>query len=348
MNTQWQDHISGPSYDLAVVIGRFQPFHHGHKVLVDHANKIAKKTLVVIGSAFIARNSKNPFTTGEREQMIRANFSNEENDRMEFGYAQDDLYNDQTWIAYIQNIVAETVLPGTRVAIVGHHKDDSSYYLDMFPKYDVVEVPNVDSLNSTDIRTSLYETSKIESVPGGTQYYIIGWTNSNRAEFERLREEHEFIKNYKKQFEALPYPPIFVTSDAVVICNGHILLVKRRAAPGKGLWALPGGFLNVNERIEECIVRELEEETRIKVSTNILKASLKGTHVFDAPGRSLRGRTITHAGLFILREKTLPKVRGSDDAEKAKWVPISEFYEMSDQMYEDHFSIGTYMINRAG
>ena len=126
-----------------------------------------------------------------------------------------------------------------------------------------------------------------------------------------------------------------------------ILLVKRRMAPGKGLWALPGGFLGANERLEDSMLRELEEETRIKVSKDLLRASIKGNHVFDHPARSTRGRTITHAYLIVLNELKNPRVRGSDDAERAKWVPISEFYGMSEEMFEDHYSIGSYMINRA-
>jgi bifunctional NMN adenylyltransferase/nudix hydrolase len=65
--------------------------------------------------------------------------------------------------------------------------------------------------------------------------------------------------------------------------------------------------------------------------------------VFDHPGRSLRGRTITHAFLFDLdradKKPGLPRVKGADDAVEAKWIPIAELLKMSDQIFEDHLSI---------
>ena len=67
------------------------------------------------------------------------------------------------------------------------------------------------------------------------------------------RLAREFYKDYKAQFSMLPYPPVFVTGDAVVTCAGHLLVVERGGMPGKGLWALPGGFINQKETVEECI-----------------------------------------------------------------------------------------------
>jgi bifunctional NMN adenylyltransferase/nudix hydrolase len=239
-----------------------------------------------------------------------------------------------------------------KIVIVGHRKDASSFYLDYFPKYELYEVKNTTNLNGTEIRDRLFDSENgivyPEEIPFLVDAYLSGWQEHFADTYENLCNEWKFIRDYKQQFSKLAYPPVFVTSDAVVIDNGHILLVKRRAHPGKGLWALPGGFLNQNERIEQAIIRELKEETKIGVSDVLLRASLKGTHVFDHPHRSLRGRTITHAGLFILNTPELPKIKGSDDAEKAKWVPLSRFYEMTDMMFEDHYSIGTYMISRAG
>lgn len=353
MNTEpksWNNK-DAKSYDLSVVIGRFQPFHNGHKCLIDFAEKIANHTLVLVGSSYIARNMKNPFTYEERESMIELCHPN-----VEIGALVDDLYSNQVWIAQVQTAVYNylTDLHGTsrgfRVAIVGHHKDESSWYLDAFPDYDYQEVGPV-TADGTTLREMLFGSvnpSVILNMPKDVRNYLCGWLNRNGdKEFKRLQEEFRFIRDYKKKWEAAPYAPTFVTTDAVVICNGHILLIKRRVAPGKGLWALPGGFLNQEETIADATIRELVEETRIKVSEATLRASVKGQHVFDAPNRSLRGRTITHASLIVLNNKELPNVRGSDDAERAKWIPISKFYEMTEELYEDHYSIGTYMINRA-
>jgi bifunctional NMN adenylyltransferase/nudix hydrolase len=79
------------------------------------------------------------------------------------------------------------------------------------------------------------------------------------------------IEKYKESWKAAPFPPTFVTVDAVVVQSGHVLLVKRKAMPGAGLWALPGGFLNQEETLLDGAIRELKEETKIKVPVPVLK-----------------------------------------------------------------------------
>ncbi|MBN6743269.1 NUDIX domain-containing protein, partial [Acidithiobacillus sp. MC6.1] len=96
---------------------------------------------------------------------------------------------------------------------------------------------------------------------------------------QRLVDEYAFLKNYHQQFASYPYPPVFVTVDAVVIHSGHILLVERKAEPGKGLLALPGGFLDQRERIEDGMLRELKEETNIKVPVPVLRGSIRASRV---------------------------------------------------------------------
>jgi len=137
--------------------------------------------------------------------------------------------------------------------------------------------------------------------------------------------------------------------DAVVVQSGHILLVRRRAEPGKGLWALPGGHVG-DDRVIDAVIRELREETKLKVPEGVLRGKAQITRnqqVFDDPGRSLRGRTITHAFYLELEPGPLPKVRGSDDADKAKWVPLSTFSQMEPQLFEDHFHIANYFLGEA-
>jgi bifunctional NMN adenylyltransferase/nudix hydrolase len=158
--------------------------------------------------------------------------------------------------------------------------------------------------------------------------------------FAQVVREHAFIKQYKAQFAAMPYPPTFVTVDAVVVHSGHLLLVQRRAEPGKGLWALPGGFVGQHERLVDACIRELREETRLKLPEPVLRGSIKSSQVFDRPDRSARGRTITHAYFFDFPSGELPLVKGSDDAVKARWVPLAEFFEQFEpHMFEDHFGI---------
>ena len=165
--------------------------------------------------------------------------------------------------------------------------------------------------------------------------------------YPQLVAEQRFIDQYRAAWADAPYAPTFVTTDAVVVHSGHVLLVRRRAEPGKGLWALPGGFVRQHETLLDGCLRELREETRLKLPLPVLKGSLQGREVFDHPDRSLRGRTITHAFHFVFPSGELPPVRGGDDADKARWVPVSEALEMGEQLFEDHLSILEYFLARS-
>ena len=135
-------------------------------------------------------------------------------------------------------------------------------------------------------------------------------------------------------------------TDSIVLQSGHILLIKRGNDRGIGLWALPGGFLDVNETLENGAIRELREETRLKVPVPVLKGSIKKRITFDKPSRSNLGRIITTAFLFQLDDsQELPRVKGGDDAAHAAWVPLSEFYGMAEEMFSDHYHIIKKMID---
>ena len=160
-----------------------------------------------------------------------------------------------------------------------------------------------------------------------------------------LKEEFNYIEKYKQDWKSAPYPPTFVTVDSVVVQSGHILLIERGGNPGKGLLALPGGFLDQNEKMIDAAIRELREETGLKVPSPVLYGSCKQSHVFDHPLRSSRGRTITQAFYFELKNlpEGLPKVKGSDDARHAAWYPLSKLQSTS--MFEDHYAIIQHFTN---
>lgn len=343
-------------FDLAVCIGRFSPPHLGHKHLLEKAYEQADNVIVLIGSADKPRTIKNPFTVYERQLMLGSMLSRPE--KYFFRGLQDFDYNDQKWAMNVQNTVDSAIetlnfSEDSSVCLVGNSKDDSSYYLKMFPQWPLVTTEFLVHgkeeiiLSATQIRDVLFtvETNKsIEKIKDfvhpGVKAYLEEWMTT--PEFSHLAGEYGYIRDYKKSFEKMPYPPTFVTVDAVVIQSGHVLLVKRRAAPGKGLYAIPGGFLNQTEYIEDGMIRELREETKLKVPDPVLRGSIKASKVFDKPDRSFRGRTITHAFLIKLPDGELPRVRGADDAEKAFWLPLGELKQ--NNMFEDHWSIIQSMV----
>ena len=113
------------------------------------------------------------------------------------------------------------------------------------------------------------------------------------------------------------YPRPAVTADCVVIAQAtrEVLLIQRGIEPFKGCWAFPGGFMNMDETTEQCAVRELEEETGLRVS------SLRQIGTYSKVDRDPRGRTITVAYLALIDAPV--SVKGQDDAAQAQWFPLS-------------------------
>jgi bifunctional NMN adenylyltransferase/nudix hydrolase len=328
-------------YDTLVLIGRFQPFHTAHLLLAHRATALADKVVFIVGSANQPRTYKNPFTFAERYNMIKYATGGLALD-IQVEANPDTIYNDQAWAVRVQTLVAKHTKPGDRIGIIGHKKDPSSFYLDMFPQWEFEEVELLEPLDATDIRELYFKRDVnmkfIKGVVPQTTYDFLN-KFKDTAEYEQVIKEREFVVNYKKQYASLPYPPIFSTADTVVIQSGHVLMIRRRAEPGKGLWALPGGYVNANtdKSVEHAAIRELREETMIKVPAPVLRGSIVRSKVFDAIDRSPRGRIITHAFHIQLPDGELPKVKGSDDAEKARWVPIAEV--RSEECFEDHYEI---------
>jgi bifunctional NMN adenylyltransferase/nudix hydrolase len=330
-------------YDTLVLIGRFQPFHNAHLEIVRRATALTKRLVIVTGSANQPRTFKNPFTSAERHSMIY------DATRGMMGplsiYIEsnpDTIYNDQAWAVRIQALVNKHTNAGDKVGIIGHKKDESSFYLDMFPQWEYENVEEIEPLSAVNIRDLYFKRDAnmafIKHVVPETTFDFLAefWKT---APFEQVVREREFVEKYKQQYASLPYPPIFSTADAVVIQSGHVLMIRRRAEPGRGLWALPGGYVNANtdKSVEDAAIRELREETGIKVPAPVLRGNIVRSRVFDAIDRSPRGRIITHAFHIQLPDGELPKVKGQDDADKARWVPIAEV--KSEECFEDHYEI---------
>lgn len=329
-----------------VYLGRFSPVHLGHLHVIKTALEKSDYLIIGIGSSQQPRDIKNPWNEIERKDMIIKSCldMNLDTKRIKFMFLNDYVYNDEMWMNQVEMSVYSIAEDASKISLIGHKKDNSSYYLSMFVSWDNIEVENYKGFNSTDIRKALFEykMSEVMHMMTKTVYDELTFTISN-SEILRLQKEYELVKEYKRSWEKAPYPPTFVTVDAVVTCGSHILMVKRGAAPGEGLWALPGGFINQYETIKDAVIRELIEETKIDIPKKVLLGCIRDNKVFDYPYRSLRGRTITHAYRISLKDKKLPKVKGSDDAAKAQWIPFSKLD--TKMIFEDHYSIIQAMVN---
>ena len=133
------------------------------------------------------------------------------------------------------------------------------------------------------------------------------------------------------------YPRPAVTADCIVItkeADAKVLLIQRGDEPFKGCWAFPGGFMNMDETTEQCAIRELEEETGLKV------IELHQIGAYSKVDRDPRGRTVTVAYLVVI-DKPLPVI-GQDDAAKAEWWPLSSLPQLAfdhDEILEDAIAL---------
>lgn len=120
------------------------------------------------------------------------------------------------------------------------------------------------------------------------------------------------------------YPRPSVTADCVVITkesDPQVLLIQRGGEPFKGRWAFPGGFMEMDETTEQCAIRELEEETGLRIT------EVKQIGAYSKVDRDPRGRTITVA--YLARIDAPIDVKGLDDAANAQWFPLSSLPQLA-------------------
>lgn len=357
-------------YDTVFWLGRAEPPHIGHVNTIIKAFEYGEYVIVAFGTHDSPRTIKNPWTTDERVQMVLASIPIEFHSRIAFFGAEDYQYSDTEWLTNVTGKLRATASQITGkehpdIAMIAHAKDDTSYYINYFKflkeiiSVDEVKVGDEDApaLSSTKIRELYFEgylDFVANAVPDGVYQYLKAFYRT--PEYAALKAEYDDAVAYQKLFENVPFKNSnFLTSDSVVFQSGHVLLIKRKESPGKGLWALPGGHLNNNETFLEGAIRELREETALKVPEKVLRGSIFAEQVFDHPDRSLRcrikgkrGRSVTMAFGFKLDDSSpMPHVKGSDDAELARWIPIDiVINEMRNQLFEDHWHILSYMKNR--
>ncbi|MHC1591334.1 MAG: NUDIX domain-containing protein [Candidatus Helarchaeales archaeon] len=123
-----------------------------------------------------------------------------------------------------------------------------------------------------------------------------------------------------------------VTVDGIIINGDHLLLVKRKHPPHENKWALPGGFVELGETVEQACVREVKEETNIDVEFD----SFLG--VYSKPDRDPRGHVITVACICKMKIKEQVPV-GADDAREARFFSREELASMRDLLAFDHLQI---------
>ena len=178
------------TFDYLVFIGRFQPFHLAHLQTIEIALQQSQNVILALGSAQAERNIKNPFLALEREQMILSNFSEDEQKRIHFVHVV-DVYNDEKWVKQVKTLVNQVVQPNAKVGLIGHFKDESSYYLALFPEWQMVELDSLkDSISATPMREAYYRGEiQTEFFPAGTIRFLEEFLKS--SVYQKLQQHFD-------------------------------------------------------------------------------------------------------------------------------------------------------------
>lgn len=325
---------------VAIMVGRWQILQRGHGTLLRAALAQAQQVVIVIGSAHRSRDAWNPFTWQERQQMFECTLSAEERSRVAFLPVR-DYYDEERCIDAVRSGVARLTSAQAEVTLVAFKQDHTSMYLDAFPGWRLHEVEQELAISATDLRRIYFEAGATPAaltaignyVEPNVRDYLAAW--AHLPVYRQMALEHQAVEDYRRKYTQ----PFSLTADALVTAQDHALLIKRGGTIGHGLWALPGGFLEVRERFYAAAVRELAEETGLKLDAQRLQQALRAHAVFDHPSRSVRGRIVTAVYHFDLGDGPLPEVQGADDAKEARWVPIAELPQLEEQLFEDHATI---------
>lgn len=326
-----------PTFATAVVIGRMQPCHLGHGTLVRQALALADRVVVVLGSAFHARDARNPFGWQERAAMVRATLTPAQRERVHFVPVRDYHDNDR-WNVAVRKGVAAHQAPAGDTVLVGLEKDASSYYLAHFPGWHQHRVPHEHAIDATALRKVYFEGGDPDAalavlepyVDTGVIDYLRAW--SKLPAYGQLVRESRAVAQGRHRFGPGPH----LAADALVQVGQHVLLVRRGGDVGHGLWAIPGGFVEIDEATEAAALRELREETRFPWLPDAIMRGRQGSAFFQAPGRSARGRILSHAFHYRYGPMPLPEVLASDDAKEARWFHVDSLSAMEEQFFEDH------------
>ncbi|MBL0419969.1 NUDIX domain-containing protein [Ramlibacter sp. AW1] len=312
---------------VAACIGPFQLPSHADFARLRQALAGAARLHVFLTGAHRPHSPRHPFTWTERAGLLRDGLAPDEQARVSFHPLREGVGLARIH-AELQQAVPEGAVALAFVEGVREFEPPPGWHLaaPAAPDQDRLREQLVSGADLAPLQSQL---------PAHVWEFISRWVAG--PHYAQVREEYEQLASEKVAWSVAPYPVVLVTVDAVVRVADQVLLIRRGRQPGKGLRALPGGFLDPGETVLASALRELAEETGLQ--TPELRRALRGVRVFDDPERSQRGRVITHAHYFDLGPRPLPGVSGEDDAAAAEWVPIATLPTLEAEFLDDHFLI---------
>ncbi|MGE0485682.1 MAG: NUDIX domain-containing protein [Gammaproteobacteria bacterium] len=318
--------------DLAVVGCTAQPLHGGHLAVIERARAAAARVVVVLHGGDCARSLKTPWSEAERRAMLRDALGDDP--AIVVTAVRDCPYDLPRWQRALAAAVT-AMAPGRERIGLACDAALAALWPAAWSRLvrDAAFAATEAALRDELLWAPQPDWPRVEARLGAAACARLQtWRAGTAGAY--LLEEASFIRAFRARWASAPYPPVFVTVDGIVTHGEQVLLIQRDRAPGRDLWALPGGFLDQHETLEAAVRREVREETGLELAAGSACAS----RVFDEPARSLRGRTITHAYHFDLDARAArPTVVGADDARAAAWWPLAELDPAL--LFEDHHAI---------
>jgi bifunctional NMN adenylyltransferase/nudix hydrolase len=306
---------------VGVVFVRCQPFHKGEMFLLSKALEIVDELIIIVTSVQKMRTLDNPFLSEEIFSLMKK-YIGKKRIRNVIGVG-DLLYDEDHWLLQANRIILENISEKDEEFYIIGHKNDKNDFYGMFD-FDFIDVCDFTDHGSEykvtdDILYEYFKNSKISDE-------VV-----DKKLLQKFMQTDEYL-DLKIQFKNNEnlFPAIFTCVDALVICNKHFLLVKRK---DNGLYALPGGFLDASELLIDSCKKNVKEKTGLTLNNS----DVIGMHVFDYVNRSKIGRAISNCYFFVLDEKELPKVKGSGEFVEAEWVYFDDLQDLT--FHEDHYSI---------
>ncbi|APJ04127.1 NUDIX domain-containing protein [Silvanigrella aquatica] len=325
-------------FEVSVVIGRFQPFHNGHLKTLQFAMAKSKKIIIILGGYMLSAGVRGPWSAEERTTLIRSCFSPNQLKRISFVYVRDRLYDEKMWIDNVKGEVSKIMGDEKSVALIGHEKDSSSYYLRVFPEWEFLETGNYDGINATDIRNIYFLSRDYNKAYNFVPKIISLWLKKYRKteHFRKLKSMYSYVhKISKNQENNLPHN----VANAVVFCMGYVLLVKAKDPLRKGFYSLPEYIIKDNDNRNDCALRAIENESKFNFTAEKLELNFKLQHIFDYADRFPICKQKSFSKCYQLNLNSLPAVAKGKNIEKVEWVLINDVYLREDQMYADHYQI---------
>jgi bifunctional NMN adenylyltransferase/nudix hydrolase len=327
------------SYDFCVFIGRFQPFHKGHQHTVKIALQQSKKLIVVLGSYRLAPAPRVPWDACDRKKMILAAFEKAQHQRFLFVFVRDRLHCEDLWKQNILGEISKHTSTQQKIALIGHCKDSSSFYLKMFPNWDFIETNNYKNIHATDFRENFFlqknSLSLYKDIPDGTAKWLRKYQKTKS--FQNIKDQFLWISKKRDQD--------VVICSAFVFCGRYILLVKRQTPLCQNLWSLPEIVSLGQESLLKLSLQAVQKETCFQWMEK-LESCYCAEAYFECAENSSLGRQRKYVFCYKWADPLLPEVFPGQEIKNVEWILLDDLYLREHEMYSDTFQMITWFLQK--